>query len=95
MITIRSTLVFTIGHTKVTLIVEGCVDCGALTSIGAEEAVQHKFRIGDRATRFHLKRCANCAEARGAKWPAEERAKQQQLRGHTPLPAHTVRAATV
>jgi hypothetical protein len=71
---IRTTDAFTIGHTRVTIIVAGCVDCGAMDSPGAEEAVQHMMQIGDRKRRIALKRCAGCAEKRGARWPREVQA---------------------
>lgn len=60
---------FTVGKTEVTVEIGGCVDCGVKESPGCENAVEHMFKIGDRKRSIMLKRCASCAEKRGAKWP--------------------------
>jgi hypothetical protein len=72
--TINTRNEFTVGKTKVAVLVTGCVDCGNTESIGAEQAQHLMFRLGDRNYRIEFKRCADCSEKKGARWPSEMRA---------------------
>lgn len=84
---------FTVGKTTVTVIVDGCCDCGAPASEGCETGVIHMFQMGDRRNRIELKRCASCAEKRGAKWPSDLRAQQHSIHKQAAVPPRL--AATV
>jgi hypothetical protein len=55
---------FTIGKTRVTIIVDGCVFCGSPTAESAIEADSLMFRMGDRKRRVQLKACLSCHRER-------------------------------
>jgi len=57
-------IVRTIGKARVTISVEGCVDCGVTYSAAWVEDRRHQIVIGDRRDYITLRKCAGCAGAR-------------------------------
>ena len=87
---IQSSHALTIGKTRITILLEGCVDCGIAQTPGAEEAVQHMIQAGDRKFRVTLKRCMDCAAARGATWAINMKRELEALRAKPQPPATKV-----
>lgn len=51
-----------IGHTKIRLSVEGCVDCGTLWSSGWTVAKVVSIKIGSKEGEISLHRCIECMQ---------------------------------
>lgn len=60
-----SQIVRTIGKARVTISVEGCVECGIAYSPAWTEERRHQIVIGDRRDYITLKRCAHCSQKAG------------------------------
>jgi|GEM_PF-6340119 len=54
-------IVRTIGKSRITISVEGCVDCGIAYSPAWTEERRHEIKIGSRRDFITLKRCATCS----------------------------------
>jgi hypothetical protein len=61
-----SQIVRTIGKARLTIRVEGCVDCGSAFSAAWVEERRHQIIIGDRREYISLYKCARCAGRNGA-----------------------------
>lgn len=55
----------TIGKSRITISVEGCVDCGVAFSPAWTEDRRHEIQIGSRRDYITLRRCAGCTARRG------------------------------
>lgn len=63
---IVSTYTFAVGKSQMIILAEGCIDCGVMEATWAEDAAKHMVKMGDKKYGVMLRRCAGCAEQRGA-----------------------------
>lgn len=62
-----SQIVRTIGKARITITVEGCVECGVAYSPSWTEDRRHEIKIGSRRDFITLKRCTSCSARNGVR----------------------------